>query len=249
MSTERRIISIHQPAYLPWLGYVHKIMISDVFVFLDTVQFEKNSFTNRNKILTSNGPLWLTVPVRIKGHTEAVLKDLRISPDFRWKEKHLKSIMANYSRCDYFGDIFPEIESFISNAGDDFSDFIFDMTKYYMEIIGIDTELVRASLLPVAGVKSELVKNICEYFEADIYISGLLGRNYIDIDSFYSCGIKVVFQDYAHPTYEQQYEEFTPGMSVLDLLMNVGPKRAMDVIMDGNIKKNELKEGIDASQS
>ena len=86
-----KVISIHQPAYLPWLGYFHKILLSDVFVYLDTVQFEKNSFINRNKILGASGSFWLTVPVKTKGHTDKTLMDLEINGD-HWKIKHIKSI-------------------------------------------------------------------------------------------------------------------------------------------------------------
>lgn len=91
------ILSAHQPAYLPWLGYFDKITEADIFVFLDTVQYEKNSFINRNKIKTPQGPQWLTIPVKSKGHITATLRETLVDDSKPWRSKHLKSIEMNGS--------------------------------------------------------------------------------------------------------------------------------------------------------
>ena len=96
------IISAHQPAYLPWCGYFQRISMSDVFVILDEVQFEKNSFTNRNQIKTSNGVFWLTVPVRLKGHLSSNIKQIEISDNGQWAKKHWKTIKQNYLKAPFF---------------------------------------------------------------------------------------------------------------------------------------------------
>ena len=98
------IISIHQPAYLPWLGYIERIKKSDLFIFLDTVQFEKNSFTNRNLIKGANGPYWLTIPVKKKGHLSKSLLDTEIVRDVDWRKSHLMSIKSSYSKSVAFHD-------------------------------------------------------------------------------------------------------------------------------------------------
>lgn len=90
------ILSIHQPAYLPWLGYFDRIARSDKFVYLDNVQFERNSFINRNRIKTANGPIWLTIPVRLKEHFNKTIADIEIDARQNWKRKHLRSIEQNY---------------------------------------------------------------------------------------------------------------------------------------------------------
>ena len=92
------ILTAHQPAYLPWLGYFHKIAISDTFVILDKVQFEKNSFTNRNKIKTSNGSTWLSIPMEMSEHTNKAIKEMSIHNKFNWRQKHWKSIYLNYKK-------------------------------------------------------------------------------------------------------------------------------------------------------
>src|SRR5450631_1867991 len=96
------IVAIHQPAYLPWLGYFDRIAASDLFIFLDTVQFERNSFTNRNRIKTASGPIWLTVPVRLRGHMEKILNEIEIDNTKGWKKKHLRAVEQNYHRAPMF---------------------------------------------------------------------------------------------------------------------------------------------------
>ena len=86
------VVSIHQPAYLPWLGYMDKVLKSGTFVYLDTVQIGKNSFSYRNKIKTPQGSTWLTVPLKMKGHMSNVIKDVRIDNSQQWRKKHLKNI-------------------------------------------------------------------------------------------------------------------------------------------------------------
>ena len=242
-----KVVSMHQPAYLPWLGYFHRVMLSDIFVFLDTVQFEKNSFTNRNKILTDNGSLWLTVPVGIKGHTKKRLSDIEISPDSGWKKKHIQSIRQNYAKAPYFEVFFADIEKIIANAGHSFCDFIFTMTAYFFKVMGISTPMVRSSSLPVEGVKSDLVKNICIALSADVYISGTLGKGYLDTHTFAKEQIRIIFQEYRHPVYPQLFEGFQPGMCIVDLLMNKGAEEATSIIMSGNLSRQEIKESVYAS--
>src|SRR5215470_5119272 len=96
------VLTIHQPAYLPWLGYFDRIAQSDAFIFLDNVQFERNSFTNRNRIKTANGPIWLTVPVRLNGHLDQTILATEIDERRDWRRKHLRAIEQNYRRAPCF---------------------------------------------------------------------------------------------------------------------------------------------------
>ena len=116
------IVSIHQPAYLPWLGYFDKIIRSDVFVYLDTVQIEKNSYSYRNKIKTPQGSTWLTIPLKMKGHTSNAIKDVLIDDSQQWKKKHLKNIFFNYKKSAFFDELYPKIESLYKEDFELFSD-------------------------------------------------------------------------------------------------------------------------------
>ncbi|MFC2156802.1 WbqC family protein [Acidobacteriota bacterium] len=242
-----KIVSIHQPAYLPWLGYFHKAALSDVFIFLDTVQFEKNSFTNRNRIMTGQGPIWLTVPLTQKGHIQKKLTEMQITDSDPWKKKHIKSIRLNYSKTPHFNKYFEEIENSISQAGVSFCDFVYSMTSYFFRLLNIDTSFVRSSNLPVSGEKASLVKNLCKHFQADIYISGALGRDYLNKDEFMKEGIKVIFQDYIHPSYSQLSRTFESGMGIIDVLMNLGASKTKDLIFSGNVTRVQVEEANNAS--
>ena len=134
------IVSVHQPSYLPWLGYFDKISRSDVFIFLDTVQFETNSFINRNKIKTSQGEAWLTVPVKSKGHMSKLVLDLRINNAKNWRQKHLKSIFHNYKKCINFDELYPKLKVLYQIDDDKFADLMFVHMQFWLKELKISTE-------------------------------------------------------------------------------------------------------------
>ncbi len=213
------ILTAHQPAYLPWLGYFDKLIRSDVFVFLDNVQYEKNSYINRNRIKTPQGAIWLTIPVKTRGHTSSTLRDTEIDGDL-WKAKHLKSIWLNYRKAPRFETCYPRLEKLYSERDDRLSDLCFRHLEFWLAEIGIEKKIVRASELPINGRKSDLIHEICAYFRADRYISGALGRNYLEEEKFASSGISIEYQQYSHPTYPQLHGEFMPFMGIVDFWMN-----------------------------
>jgi hypothetical protein len=216
------ILAAHQPAYLPWLGYLDKISRADVFVFMDTVQFEKNSFINRNRIKTPQGAQWLTVPVRTKGHLAATLRTTEIDETQRWRDRHLGSIAMNYRRAAHFERCFPKLEALLRSAERLLSELCWRQISFWLAELGIGTRMVRASELPVSGSKSELVLAYCRHFGARHYLSGALGRDYLAASDFSAAGISIEYQDYQHPSYPQQWGEFLPCMSVVDAWMNCG---------------------------
>ncbi|MEW6593799.1 MAG: WbqC family protein [Thermodesulfobacteriota bacterium] len=216
------IVSIHQPAYLPWLGYFDKIKRADLFIYLDTVQYQKNSFQNRNKIRTKSGPIWLTVPVETSGRLYTTpLKEIAIDNRRDWRAKHRRALMMHYGRSRMFDAVFPRLEPFYLRSWERLADLCWEMMVEFNRMLGIGTRIVRASELEVGeGGKSDLVLNICKATGATTYLSGSLGRHYLVLDDFAAADIEVVFQDYVHPTYTQQYPGFEPFMGIVDCLFN-----------------------------
>lgn len=214
------ILSAHQPAYLPWLGYFDKIARADVFVYLDTVQFEKNSFINRNRIKTSQGTQWLTVPVKMKGHIGSTLLDTQIDDAQPWRTKHLKSIEMNYRKVSYFDARFSALQKLILQPEQLLSKMCWQQLQFWLSELNIKTPVVRSSELPVASRKSDLVLDLCKYLGANHYISGALGRDYLDDDAFAASGVKVQYQNFKHPVYPQLWGDFEPYLSVVDYWMN-----------------------------
>ena len=219
------IISINQPAYLPWLGYFERIFLSDVHVILDHVQFEKNSMVNRNKVKTSNGWVWLTVPVASKGKFgDLGINNIRISDNTRWQKKHWNTICGAYSKSIFFNEHRSFFEDVYSREWNNLSLLMTEITIYLLNVLSIKTKIICSSELELDRSKSDLVLEIAKKLGADNYLSGPFGRNYLDMDEFQEENVKVQFHDYTHPTYHQLHGDFCPYMSVIDLLFNEGPK-------------------------
>lgn len=214
------IMSAHQPAYLPWLGYFDKIKRSDVFVFLDTVQYEKNSFTNRNKIKTANGPVWLSIPVIKKNHFEKKMNEIVIDSNYNWQKKHLNAIKLAYSRAKNFNVLFPKLEKLYEKKRETLVETTLEHLEFWLDVLEIDTKIVLSSELGVNSKKSDLVLDLCKSVGADYYISGPMGKDYLELDKFDECKINVEIQDYTHPVYKQLYGDFIPNMGIIDFVMN-----------------------------
>lgn len=212
------IVSIHQPAYLPWLGYLDRIAQSDVFIFLDTVQFEKNSYTNRNRIKTANGPAWLTVPVQHKGHTQATLATLEISTQQPWQTKHRRSLEQAYAKAPRFAELAPQLDQLWPQTPL-LTELCFAQLQNWCRWLEIPTRLLRASALDVVGNKGDLVLNLCQAVGATRYLSGPFGRDYLDRDSFDAAGLDLRFHSFEHPVYPQLHGPFVPNMAVVDYWM------------------------------
>lgn len=216
------ILSAHQPAYLPWLGYFDKIAQADVFVYLDTVQFEKNSFINRNQIKTPQGPLWLTIPVKTKGHMSGSLRTMEIDDSQPWRAKHLKSIEMNYRKAARFNECYPKIEELLKTPESNLADYCFHQLRFWLNELKIGTCIVRSSELAMTSSKSDLVLDLCRHFGAERYLSGALGRDYLVEEDFSKDGISIEYQSFRSPVYSQLWGAFIPNLGVLDWWMNAG---------------------------
>jgi hypothetical protein len=220
LKTKQLTLSAHQPAYLPWLGYFDKIARADVFVYLDTVQFEKNSFINRNQIKTPQGALWLTIPVKTKGHTSGSLCTTQIDDSQPWRTKHLKSIEMNYRKAPRFEECFPKIQALLTIPESNLADYCFYQLRFWLGELAIDTRIVRSSELPITSAKSDLVFDLCQHFGAQHYLSGALGRDYLVEEDFSKAGIVIEYQNFKPPVYPQLWGDFIPYLGILDWWMN-----------------------------
>lgn len=232
------IITIHQPEHLPWLGLLNKIAKADKFVVLDSVQYEKNYFQNRNRVLGTNGVQWLSVPVSNKGHMDGSIASTLIANDpknAKWRIKYLQTVKQSYGKYPFFNDVFPILEEAFAIETDYLYDVNFHIIKSFCDKLDIHPEYVRSSELNVDGLKSDLILDICKATDADVYIAGPSGRDYLNMKSFEDAGITVKFNDYHHPVYPQRRtDEFVSHLSALDLFMNVGFDEAKKIIMSEN---------------
>lgn len=229
------IVSIHQPNFLPWLGYFYKLTQCDVFVLLDNVQYTKNSFINRNRIKTPRGADWLTVPVIIKGRFGQLIRDVEINSSVDWRKKHLGTLEANYRKAKYFEPIFQGLETIYSvNDWINLCELNIMLLEWALSILGLKKNLVRASDLNLEGESTQLLIDIIKELGGDTYLSGFGGANYQEEELFEKAGITLTYYDFKHPVYPQLWNDFIPNLSIIDLLFNCGSE-SLDVLLGSKV--------------
>lgn len=210
-------IAIMQPSYIPYIGYFDLILRSDMFVFLDDVQYTKNDWRNRNKIKTSNGDCWLTIPVK----RDAKLISDVVTTDESFKEKHLKTIGMNYKKAPYFYSVYKMLQKSICPYGRLYSSWIL-IVQDIMSYLGIPFDFYYSSSFKVDESKTDRLIKLCKYLNADEYLSPNGAEPYLEPEKFEKAGIKLIWQNYKHPEYNQLWGDFIPNMSIIDLLFNHG---------------------------
>ena len=225
-----KTVSIHQPNFVPWLGYFYKIAQSDVFVILDDVQYTKNSFINRNKIKTPQGPKWLTIPVAQAGKFGQNINETHISNREKSLKKVVRTVEQNYKKAPYFDRYFEGFSKICQESPDIISELNNRLIIWAMDSLSIQTEVRYSSQLGVDHLqRTERLTAICEHLGADHYFSGFGGMKYQDEEIFRQANIQVKVSGFKHPVYDQLWGEFVHGLSILDLLFNCGPQ-SLDVL-------------------
>ncbi len=224
-----------QPTYLPWMGYFEMIDRSDFFIVADQVQFEKESWQKRNRIKTSSGAIWLSVPV-IRERLNTPINRVRINHDRgNPLTTHWKTITMAYRKAPFFERYCSTFKEIYSRKYELLRDLNLDLIRAICGILGIQTEIVVASTLDLQDDdlrKTERIIHTCKRLGVTHLVEGQAGRNFIDLDLFQANNIQIVFQDYRHPVYPQLYGEFIPYLSVIDLIFNVG-EESLDTIKQG----------------
>ncbi|CAM4015776.1 hypothetical protein CCOS865_01697 [Pseudomonas reidholzensis] len=216
-------VGIHQPNYLPWLGYFYKMSISNVFIFLDDADFPKGSYVNRNKICINGEGKWLTVP------TGGGLKTpiLHVCPaGSEWAQKHIRTLEVVYGRAPFFNEYFPAISAILSEKGSlNFADLNIALIKYVASHVGVDCIFLRSSEMNVSGLSDARLVQLVSKVGGHTYISGSGGANYQTEEIYQEHGIKLQYSNYKAEAYPQGTSEFIAGLGVLDALFNVGAEQ------------------------
>jgi len=229
-------VAIHQPHYLPWLGYFAKWAAADRFIFLDTVQYEKNGWQNRNRIKMAAGPRWLTVPVHARLGTP--MRGVTIDTTQPWRERHLRAIEQAYAKAPELGRYRDALAAFYRQDWDRLAPLAMASSRWLAGALGVATPAVLASELVVEGTgaaddaTARLVA-LCRAVGADTYLAGQDGARYMDTQRFVAAGIAVQAQRYEHPVYGQLHGEFAPFLSALDLLLTHGDE-ALAILCGGS---------------
>lgn len=226
---------IHQPNYIPWLGYFEQIAYSDVFVFLDNVQFPRRSWCSRNKILNNGKAILLSVPT-IKMPREELIINAKINYQEDWINKHLKSIEHSYKNSPFFFTVYPILIRIFKKNYKYISDLDIDIIKSFCSYLGIKTKFYKASQKKYSTKRAELLADICKDYKINHYYTSLGAKAYLDneISTLENENIEVEYQYYKPVKYNQsKTDKFTPFLSIVDLLFNVPKSKAIKVIKAG----------------
>ena len=222
-------VAIMQPTYLPWIGYFSLMKSVDVFIILDSVQFSKRSWQQRNQIKTESGPKWLTVPVISKGKREQLIADVQIDySSGKFPESHINLIQQNYKKSKFFSNYSLDFFNILRKRHKNLSSLSIDLILLIKGMLDIKTTIKYSSDFVTKGSKDELLAELCEHVGATEYISPPGSKVYLDdSDSFLKKNISVKYFDYKHPKYKQINGDFLSYMSVIDLLFNCGPENTI----------------------
>lgn len=220
------IVAIHQPNFFPWLGYFDKIARSDVFIFLDHVQLQKTggTWSNRVKLLQGGEARWVTAPILRKFHGVLAIRDMEFRLDDIWREKFIKSLIANYARTPHFRAVLNFLEPLILNPERNIARYNGTVIKSIAQHLGFTGDKFRwSSDVRGEGQASEMLVSLTRIVGGDAYMCGGGATGYQEDAAFSAAGIGLIYQNFEHPVYPQiGAKEFAPGLSIIDALMNIG---------------------------
>lgn len=215
-------VTIHQPQFMPWLGYLDKVDQSDLFLVLDTVQFKKNEWQNRNRIRTAQGWQWLTVPVL--HHFGQRINEVLINRTVTWTAQHLKALDMHYGRAPYGDHYLSQLREIYARPWTNLSDLNKATVHWLLKAYGITTPVRCASECDAREEPTDRLIDLCRIVGATEYLAGAGAERYMDISRFKASGLRLAIQTFAHPSYRQVYAPFEVNLSALDLLLMQGPE-------------------------
>lgn len=224
------IVAIHQPNYAPWLGYFYKMARADLFVFLDDVQFSKQSYINRVKILGASGPRWLTQPAKVR-LGQAIGEVVPARRD--WAQAHLDTLRNSYVRAAAFKAVWPDIQGLYERLPEgDLAAINQTLIVRLAARLGVARNFRRSSDIDTGARSGDdrLVAIVAALAPGGAYLSGKGGAGYQDEAKFASAGLSLAYTDYDHPVYEQGDRDFVAGLSVLDAVFHLGWNAAAALI-------------------
>ena len=229
-----------QPTYLSWPGYFDLMDQGDIFVFLDSVQFDKRSWQQRNRIKCAKGEQMLTVPVFSKGQFYQKISEVRLDHSSHFVESHIKSIQLNYVKAKYFDRYFEDFAAILRKRHPLLADLNMDLILWFKACLGISVLTMKSSSLNLPGKKTELLVDICKALQADHYFSPAGSEGYITQNNLFDKdGITLSYQNYVQVPYRQLHGPFIPYLSTLDLLFNEG-EQSLAIIRAGRKLNKQL---------
>jgi hypothetical protein len=221
---------IHQPDFLPYLGFFHRLLYADTFAILDTVQFvhSNNGWTHRDKIKTPGGQKWISLSLK-KAPRNTVIRDTFLSDTVDWRSANLNLLRANYSKAPFFNEVFHHLEELYGLKYERMIDFNMKSIEMLLSLFDIKVQIFFSDL-DAQGKKNDLLVDILKKIGVNCYLSGVGARDYFDPSPYNEAGIEVIWQNFTHPVYPQLHGEFVAFLSSVDLLFNCGINKSREIL-------------------
>lgn len=225
------IACVHQPNFIPWLGFFAKIAASDIYIVMDNVQFPRNSWVNRVRVGGNSDSTWLTVPTRHAGKLGLRIDEVEISWDSNWTRKHIAALRQRYARSPWMAEVLDPVEQIFHARHQLLAEQNLALIRLVLQLCGIDRKIIRGSALNGEGANSALIVTMCKAVGATTYLAGQGAADYEDLAVYAANGIAYRKTTFAHPVYPQHAgREFEPGLSILDALLYTGPARTRELL-------------------
>jgi hypothetical protein len=226
-----KTVVIMQPTFLPWCGYFHLAGQSDVFVFLDDVQLEKQSWQTRNRLLVNKAPHWISVPI-IHDNCNQSIAETKVKESSNWRAKLHRTFLLNYGNHPFSTEAQEIVNLILHSDSDSLAVINESVIEFIAEKLRIKANFFKSSSLQINKKRTDKLISICDYFQADVYLSPQGARKYLEADCFSERTlIKLIFQEFSQPSYVQKgLKDFIPNMSILDMVANIGFDHTSELI-------------------
>ena len=217
-------VVIHQPDFLPWLGYFHRLLQADLFIALDHVQFvtgTSRSWTHRDMIKTPQGAKWLSLRVQ-KAPFGTPIRDIQLAAGQEWRRDSLNLIRENYRKAPHFTGVFPRLEELYARPSLSMAEMNLASLDLLEDMLDVKTPRLISSQMEPQGARTAMLVDLLRKAGATCYISGQGARAYLEAELFEQAGIELVWQEFRHPVYPQAHDTFVPMLSSIDALFNCG---------------------------
>lgn len=219
-----KTVVIHQPDFIPYLGFFHRFLFADLYLVLDHVQFvngTSRAWTHRDKIKTPKGAQWLSISVQ-KVPRDTPINQVALSDAADWRSANLRLLQTNYCQAPFYDQIMPYLRRLYSEPASMLVDFNLSSIRMLMSLLDVERPMVLSSTLAPEGARNELLVDLLRKVGAGRYLSGVGARDYMDESLFAAADIEVLWQDFRHPVYPQQFGKFEAYLSAIDVLFNCG---------------------------
>lgn len=229
-----KIVAIHQPNFFPWLGYFDKIARSDVFIFLDDVQYQKTggAWSNRVKMRVGGKAQWVTAPIKRAFHGVASINQFEWADEQPWRKKFLKTLQANYGRAPFFRETMELLVPLVQHRESNLARYNIHAVRAIATYFDLrHAHCVSSSTLSASGEGTDLLIDIIRKVGGTAYLCGGGASGYQDDERFSGASVDLVYQDFVHPVYAQTGGgDFLSGLSIIDALMNCGRTKTRRMI-------------------